>query len=197
IVCHIGEMAEAEQRQHRLGDDLKTRLRAKSLSQRSAPAHVRTDHLAQAIEPVCAQKEPQFERAKAPAQRHRPFGIVYHSVPAVRLQVFRLYRKGAHQIVWLAKKVRRAVKLRAEPFMRIEYDGIGVFNAGPEVPEIRADHRRPRPGSVNMEIQPVPPCNRADGSHIIRTAGAGTANGGDDASRNVSSLAIRAYGGIQ
>ena len=45
----------------------------------------------------------------------------------------------------IAQKVRRTVELCAEPFVRIEDDRIRLIDPFPEMPELRANHRRPGP----------------------------------------------------
>ena len=102
------------------------------------------------FEAVRAQQEPQFQRAEAPAERHRPFGIVDDAVAAVRLQEFRLDGQRPHEAFRVAHELDRAVELRAQPFVRIEDDRIRLLDAGPVVPEFRADHRRAGPGGIDM-----------------------------------------------
>ena len=145
------------------------------------------DHLAQPLQPMRPEQEPQFQRPEPPAERHRPFRIVDDAVAAVGLQEFRLDRQRAHQVFGLADEMHGAVELRAQPFVRIEDDRIRFLDARPEMPELRADHRRAGPGRVDMQVEPVLCGDGADGGDVVGAADAGAADAGDDAGRQKAS----------
>src|SRR5215207_9092772 len=98
----------------------RNRARSQSAAQTFRPTHVITDHRPQALQPVRAEKKPELEGAEASAEGHRPLRIVDDAIPPVRLQIFRTNGKRADEAVGIADEVRRAVELRAEPFVRVE-----------------------------------------------------------------------------
>ena len=181
---------EGKQRQERLGDDFEIRFGGKALRQILRPGDMVADHRPQAFEAVIAQQEPELQRAEAAAERHRPFRIVDDAVMAMGAQIFGLDRQRADQRFRLAHELDGAIELRAEPFMRIEDDGIGAFDALPQVTEFRADHRRARPGGIDMHIEPMCMRHFNNGGDIIAGADAGAADAGDDAGRQQPGRAI-------
>src|ERR1700752_566542 len=90
-----------------------------------------------------------------------------------------------------------AVEIDAEPFVRVEDDGIGVFDAAPEMAELRADHRGASPGRVDMNIKAMTARDVADACNVIRAADTGAADAGNDAGGQKASLLVGYNGGLQ
>jgi hypothetical protein len=83
-------------------------------------------------EAVGAQREPELERAEAPAQRHRPLVEVGDAVgPFVPegLQVLGAEAERADLRDGVGEELHRAVELRAEPLVRVEHDAVGAVDA--------------------------------------------------------------------
>jgi len=51
--------------------------------------------------------------------------------------------------------------------VRIENDGIGVLDAGPEMPEFRTDNRRSRPRGIDMNVEIMAARDRANRGDIV------------------------------
>ena len=47
------------------------------------------------------------------------------------LEIFWLNGQSFDQACRIGKEMRRAIKLRTEPFMRIEHEGVRALNPGP------------------------------------------------------------------
>ena len=137
-------MPKRKQRQHRPGDDAEIGGGREAFCEFFGPPHMIPDHVAQSLQPAGAQQEPDFQRAEAAAERHAPFRVIDDAVPVMRLEKFGMNGERPEQAIGLAQKVSGAVEIRAEPFVRIEHDGVGVLDAVPEMPEFRTDHRRSR-----------------------------------------------------
>src|SRR3954463_14885741 len=161
------------------------------------PSHVITDHLAQSLQPVGAQQEPDLQRAETTAERHAPFGVVDDAVMSMRLEKLGMNGKRPHQAVGVTQKVSGAVEVRAEPFVRIENNGIRLLDACPEMPEFRTDHRRSRPGRVDMNIEAMTSGHLANGRDIVRASDAGAADACHDAGRQQPGFAVRNDGYLQ
>src|SRR5262245_10420064 len=114
-----------------------------------------SDHVAQVLQPVSAQHEPDLQRAETAAERHAPFRVVDDAVAAMRLEEFRANGQRLNKTIGIAQEMSGTIEIDAEPFVRIEDDGIGILDAAPEMPELRTDHRRSRPGRVDVNIQAV------------------------------------------
>src|SRR5690606_19206 len=193
----LRHVPERKQRQHRLGHDLELGMRLELLRQLAAPRHVIADHGAQALQPVGAQQEPDLQGAKPPTEGYRPLGVVDDPVAAVCGQIFGLYRQRSHQILWCPDEVRRAVELRAEPFVRVEDDRVGLLDACPVVPEFRTDHRRTGPCGIDVEIEPVALRDFRHRSYLVGAAHAGAADRSDDARRHVAVADIAGNRGFE
>ena len=144
------------------------------------------DHGAQPFQTVSAQEEPDLEGPKPAPERHGPFRVVDDPVATVRLQKLRPDRERANQIVGLTHEMGRAVELRAQPFVGVENNRVRRFDPCPEVAELRADHRRARPGRIHMNVQAMLARHGADRRYIIGATNAGAADAGNDAGRQNS-----------
>ena len=58
----------------------KSGCRVDELRELRDPGDVIADHVAQRLDPIGADHEPQLQRAEATAERHRPFAVVDEAV---------------------------------------------------------------------------------------------------------------------
>src|SRR5262245_39687616 len=114
-------------------------------------------HGAQSLEPVSPQQEPELKCTEAPTERNRPFAIVDEAFATMGLEKFGLYGQRADQRIGIAHEMGRAVELGAEPFVRIEHQAVDRLDPTPQGSEFRADHGRPGPGGVDVNIKAVSP----------------------------------------
>src|SRR6266849_10781513 len=114
-----------------------------------------SDHISQSLQPISSQQKPDFKRAETPAERYAPFRVIDDPVMAMRLEKFGMNSKRSHQAFGIAQKMSGAVKIYAEPFVRIEHNGMGILNAGPKIPELRTNHRRPCPCGIDVNVKIV------------------------------------------
>ena len=87
--------------------------------------------------------------------------------------------------------MRRAIELRAQPFVRIEHNAVRALDAGPQAAVFRTDHGRPRPSGIDVQIQIFGPSDRDSGGDVVTRAGAGAAGARDDARGNEPRRPVR------
>src|SRR5215471_3744912 len=100
---------------------------------------------------------------------------------AVRLEEFWVNGQSSHQAFGIAEKMRRAIELRAKPFMGIKNQRVGQRDSFPQMAKLRADHRGPGPCRVDVNIEFVSSRNFTDSCDIVSSAHAGTSDTGDNA----------------
>src|SRR5262245_65631958 len=95
-----------------------------------------------------------------------------------------------HQAVGVAQEMGGAVEIGAEPFVRVEDNGIGILDAAPEMAEFRTDHRGASPGRIDMNIKTMAARDVADACNVIRAADTGAADAGNDADGQEAGLPV-------
>ena len=81
--------------------------------------------------------------------------------------------------------MRRAVKLGAQPFVRIENNAVGLFNTAPQRLKFGTNHGRPCPCRIDMNIKIVPFRHKSR-RNIITRANAGPTRTGDHTDRDMA-----------
>src|SRR5262249_57181773 len=102
------------------------------------------------------------------------------AVTAVGFEKLGTNGKCSHQGLGVAQEMGGAVEIGAEPFVRVEDDGIGVLDAAPEMAEFRADHRGAGPGGIDMNVKAMTARDFADDCNVVRAANTGAADAGND-----------------
>ena len=148
------------------------------------------DHCAQAFEAIRAQHKPQFQRAKLPPKRHAPFAVVHDLVETQRVQILGLRGQRAREAGRIADEMHAAMRLRAQPFVRVDDDRVRQLCARPEMAQFRTDHRRTRPCGVDVQIKIMRARNGREFGDWISRANTSCAYIGDDASGHVARFDI-------
>ena len=113
------------------------------------------DALAEILESVGAQQEPELEGAEPPPQGDRPLAVVGDLALAEGLEVVWTDAEGADLRFGVRQELDRAVELRTEPLVGIEGDTVGSLDAVPQLPQLGTDHRRTRPRGVDVDVEIV------------------------------------------
>src|SRR5579872_2594148 len=117
-----------------------------------------------ALNPVMANDEPQFQRAKSPAERNLPIPIIENRsrlggfVP----QILRKDAESLDQSLAIRDIKAVAIEIGEHPLMRIERVAVRKFYSVVRVAELRAQRGCPRHRSVNVEPKVILLADTAD-----------------------------------
>ena len=142
----------------------------------------------QSRDALLADEEPELERAEAAAQRQAPVAEVLDHAIGGGLQIARVRRHHAHQMLRVAHVIHGAVERRAQPLVRIDDDRVGAFDAVPHPAALGQDHRRSRHRRIDVEPHAMSRGDRADRrQRIDGRRGRGAGRGDDRAGPKASS----------
>ncbi len=150
------------------------------LRQPSGIGEVAADAGLERADSLLANQKPQLQGPKAASQRDAPVPEILDLRILPGLQVAGVGGHHLNQMSRVADEVRRAIKRRPHPFVGVEDQRVGSFDALPQPATLGKKHRRPGHRRIHVQPKAMPSGDLGDRLHRIHRDGRGGPHRGDD-----------------
>ena len=180
-------MAHAHRLQRHRREHGPLRLRPHLIGKPGCVCNVAPESRPQSSRTLLTNQAPELQRTKASAERKSPVAKVLYLRVCGSLQVTGVGGHHAHESCRFAHVIQRTVEGDAEPFVRIDHDGVGTLDTVPERTTFGKNHRGPRHRGVDVQPDSELARHRRDCTNRVDRGACGCAgcrhNGAGNASR--------------